>query len=267
MPDDVHPTGTAEQRINQLIAACLEAERAGKPLDREDLLRRHPDLADELRSFFADHEQFHRLAEPIGPAAELPTLAPGEPAGPEPGTTLRYFGDYELLEEIARGGMGVVFKARQVSLHRTVALKMILAGQLASPVDVQRFQTEAQAAANLDHPHIVPIYEVGEHQGQHYFSMKLIEGGNLSAFSREPPVSAESQRAAVRLLATVARAVHHAHQRGILHRDLKPGNILLDAQGQPHVTDFGLPNRARVLYRHCHPGGRCSRGRTGRACA
>jgi ABC-type amino acid transport substrate-binding protein/tRNA A-37 threonylcarbamoyl transferase component Bud32 len=146
-------------------------------------------------------------------------------------------GDYELLSEIASGGMGVVYRARQVSLGRLVAVKLILKGRLASPAEVRRFHAEARAAARLDHPGIVAIYDVGEHQGQAWFSMKLVEGGALG--QHLPSFSADLPGAA-KLLASVARAVQHAHEHGVLHRDLKPGNILIDQDDQPLVTDFGL---------------------------
>lgn len=253
-------TSPREQRLDEVIAAYLQAAESGQAPTREELLARHLDLASELAAFFVDQDRFARLAPPL--RALVTSVRPAEPAGDPPpaGTRIGYFGDYELLGEIARGGMGIVYRARQHSLGRVVALKMIRAVYTTSPADLRRFHTEAETIAALDHPRIVPIYEIGEFQGQHYFTMKLIDGGNLTQrlddvglphidrkTGKDPQGRiwrheqvAERQAAIARLLVPVAEAVQYAHERGLLHRDLKPANILLDAQGQPFVTDFGL---------------------------
>src|SRR5438552_17412371 len=153
------------------------------------------------------------------------------------GPIIMNFDDYELLKEIGRGGQGIVYRARQKSLNRTVALKVIGVGRWATEAHLKRFRLEAEAAARLEHPGIVPIHEVGERDGSCYFSMKFVEGGQLDEVARREPMPI---RRAVELIAKVARTVHYAHEHGILHRDIKPGNILLDAKGEPHLTDFGL---------------------------
>jgi eukaryotic-like serine/threonine-protein kinase len=175
--------------------------------------------------------------------ATCPTLSHGETVSiPVQGITGSFAG-YEIQKELGCGAMGVVYEARQKRPRRTVALKMLLAGQLASPATVRRFCIEAENVARLEHPNIVPIYEVGECHAAgvahpvHYFTMKLIDGGSLAKHAGR---FINNPRAAASLMATIARAVHYAHQRGILHRDLKPSNILLDLQGAPHVADFGL---------------------------
>jgi serine/threonine-protein kinase len=264
----MHPSASDsspdDERLNAIIAPYLEAVDAGREPDWQELLRQHPALAAELQAFFADRDAFDRLAPPgpHAPPAEPPTVPPAEQLVPAPGVKVRYFGDYELLEEIARGGMGIVYKARQMSLDRLVALKMILAGQLASEADVQRFHVEAEAAAHLDHPNIVPIFEVGQHDGNHYYAMQFVEGPSLAKHLGGATVS---NRDAAELIRTCAAAVQYAHERGVIHRDLKPANILLTFSGRsqtgageaapaplcerplneftPKITDFGLAKR------------------------
>jgi predicted Ser/Thr protein kinase len=223
--------------LDVVIAAYMTAIESGEVPNRQELLDRHPERATALRTFFADFDRMDRVVAPLRIADQLEATGAGEANGRTNMPAIRYFGDYELLEEIARGGMGIVYKARQVSLNRPVALKMILAGSFASNREIQRFRTEVEAAANLDHPHIVPIYEVGEHEGQQYYSMKFVEGTSLAKCERGQP------RQEVESMMGVIRAVHHAHQRGVLHRDLNPSNVLVELQGTRLVADFGLAKR------------------------
>jgi serine/threonine protein kinase len=174
------------------------------------------------------------------PASFGDTVAPAGATTPHPEALAPSVPGYEILGELGRGGMGVVYKARQVSLDRVVALKMILAGQLATEEDVQRFQTEARTAASLQHPNIVAVHEVGQHDRLHYFSMDYVEGSSLADLIRESPLPPARAAHYVRL---TAAAIHHAHLHGTLHRDLKPANVLIDAADQPRVTDFGLARR------------------------
>jgi eukaryotic-like serine/threonine-protein kinase len=229
--------------LNEILAAYIEEVEAGRRPDRASWLAKHPELATELNAFFANFDHVAQLAGPPrlrahGGDASLLRF-PGATDKNEV-ARIGYFGDYELLREIGRGGMGVVYAARQVSLDRVLALKMMTEGRFAPDDDLLRFRREAEAAAHLDHPHIVPIFEVGEHEGRQYFSMKLVDGGSLS---RHVDRLRGDWRSIALLASSVARAVHYAHQRGILHRDLKPANILIDRRDTPYVADFGLAKR------------------------
>ncbi len=251
------------QLLRDLLALELDLRlKLGEKPDRDDYRERFPGHDDVIDAVFGSRGKTDH--PPPGPDPRVstdptvdgtgkdgPTLdAPetdkqsrigpakrGSPAGRPGGPDLA---GYEILEELGRGGMGIVYKARQSALNRMVALKIIRSAEFASDAELIRFQNEAEAVAHLDHPHIVPIYEVGHSSGRRFFSMKLVAGRSLD---RKLGDFAADFRAAARLVATIAGAIDHAHQRGILHRDLKPANILVDGQGEPHVTDFGLARR------------------------
>ena len=250
-------TETHDDRLAAVLAELMERQRRGQPADVDAAARDHPDLADELRALWAT-AQFAAFALPAGDRPTLPA-APAEP-GPQPDS----FGDYEIVGELGRGGMGVVYKARQKSLGRTVALKMMREARLSSDADRARFRQEAEAVARLQHPNIVTVYEVGDRDGLPYIVMEYVEGRTLGQRLSDGPLP---PREAARLVAEVARAVQHAHEQGILHRDLKPANILLQSPQSsvlspqlkdsrlgigdgglrtPKVTDFGLAKRLSV---------------------
>jgi eukaryotic-like serine/threonine-protein kinase len=238
-----------EEPLARLLDELMTRQRQGQRPDVEAVAREHPEFAAELRQLWATAQFAEAFARPAaaGDGAAAPhgvhyaATLPLGPASPQVSLPRR-FGNYELLEELGRGGMGVVYKARQINLNRIVALKVILQGGQASPEALARFEAEARAAARLDHPNIVPVYEVGDCEGQAYFSMKYIDGTTLAARVAEGPLAPQQ---AAGYLATIARAVHYAHEHGILHRDLKPSNVLIDREGQPYVTDFGLAKQVQ----------------------
>jgi serine/threonine protein kinase len=202
--------------VDEIIAGLIRKEESGETLDREAILAEHPEHATTLKQFFADRDTVGPLLSPL-------YARPSRTPVPE---ALRDIGDHELYKKIARGGMGIVFRGRQKSLDRTVAVKMIKSGHLASDEDIRRFQTEARAAVGLRHAHIVSVHEVGVSQGQNYFSMDYVDGQSLAELIREQPLEA---RRVARYVRDIAAAVHYAHGQGTLHRDLKPSNVLVDA--------------------------------------
>ncbi|MGP0063699.1 MAG: serine/threonine-protein kinase [Isosphaeraceae bacterium] len=242
--------GDRDAMFPELLALEIELRReGGEGPGIDEYVEEFPDRGEVVARIFAE-------LEPPPPSPGR-TLENGHARrhGNNPGTTtvphlekagaadfghLSTIGDYELIDEIARGGMGVVYRARHKGLKRMVALKMILSGPMATFEERERFLREAELAANLDHPSIVPIYEIGEHESRPYFSMKLVEGTSLS---KQAARFRDDPRAAARLVSTLARALHYAHGRGFLHCDLKPSNVLIDGQGKPYVTDFGLARR------------------------
>jgi eukaryotic-like serine/threonine-protein kinase len=239
----VEPAATRDHELAQLLNRLAEQLQKGLHPDLDALVREHPDLGEELRDLWVTAQIAEELARNATIDATVDHLS-GKPheslEAPRPPEAFAKIGDCDLLEELGRGGMGVVYRAWQFGLDRIVALKVLLNAEAASAIDVARFRAEASSAAQLDHPHIVPIYGVGDHQGRPYFLMRLIEGQSLARYLADGPIA---PREAATLLAPIARAVDYAHHRGVLHRDLKPSNILLDREGRPHVADFGLAKR------------------------
>jgi eukaryotic-like serine/threonine-protein kinase len=221
----------------------------GQPLDDQAILESSPTPSSNSQAGRNDRDGLAETEIDPNPTVVRPaptdddpygTVAPSGPFPVEASRDVRYVGNFELLEEIARGGMGIVYKATQVNLNRIVALKTILSGQFAGPTDVDRFRMEAKAAAGLDHPGIVPIFEIGEHDGHHYFAMGYIDGPSLASRVANGPLA---PRDAARYASQIADAVQYAHDRGVIHRDLKPANILIDHDDRPKVTDFGLAKK------------------------
>lgn len=230
--------GQHSDSVDRLIVEYLQRSDAGEQIDRETFLREHPEEAGELSDFFETGDDIDQMA---GPTAEeddsTPTpliVASGNLTGPE---LPRVFGDYELLEEIGSGGMGIVYKAMNLREQRIVALKLLKSGLFASEIELKRFALESKSASRLSHPNIVSVRRIGEVDGQQYFSMEYIEGPDLGELRKNGPVD---EAFMARTLFIAAEAIHFAHTQGILHRDLKPANILIDEDGNPHVTDFGL---------------------------
>jgi serine/threonine-protein kinase len=224
----------SDDQLASIFEVLTARLRSGQRVTLEQAASEYPDYAAGLRELWTTlllAEDLAQILDPVETVFEEPAFPVAVP---------RRVGDYEVGREIGRGGMGVVFEARQISLNRTVAIKMILRGEFATQAELARFRAEAESAARLEHPNIVSIYEVGEHRGQPYFSMQLVEGTTLARRLADGPLP---PREAAEILLPVCRAVAHAHKRGILHRDLKPSNILIDSTRRPLVTDFGLAKR------------------------
>jgi len=245
-----------DEELARRLDAMLDAYRRGDSPDWSSIMREAPELVDELRSLWDAALVTEAVAVDCGPApidvdhgAESPVAPQPPPIHDERNQQAQQpaWQDYRIDEEIGRGGMGVVYRAWQFSLRREVAIKRILRGELASAVDVARFRAEAESAAKLHHPNIISIYEVGTHAGLPYFTMPYVRGMTLAERIAKGPMPS---REAAQLLLPVCRAIAHAHRHGILHRDLKPSNILIDMDGVPLVTDFGLAKWLGTLDRY-----------------